>query len=226
MGIKVDYLFDPVEQDRGLRQTILETDFRIRPEWVWPGERRDLFYRTSYQPALYLISRALRPKRILEIGYRAGYSAMALLAGSPKAEYVGMDNGGGEAESCADMLDWAERLVKGHYPKARLLWCGSQKPWPAEAVNGGPYDLVFIDGCHEREAARSDLANAWSLMPYGGTAVLHDLWHSSVVAGVCDLLPHLSFSMRTFRLPHGGLMLLRKEPDPWSDLECRGFDKL
>jgi len=227
MGIEMMDLFDPAEQDRALRRAILDCPFRIQPEWVWPGEKRDLFWRASYQPALYLISRALKPGRILEIGYRAGYSAMALLGGSSNACYVGMDNGGGEAESCDDMLIWAERLVNGYYPRARLLRHDSQaRPWPDEALNGGPYDLVFIDGCHERLAVANDLVKTWKLIEVGGTVVLHDLWHTTVLEGLADVLPHLYFSMRTFRLPHGGLILLRKERDPWTDPECREFDKL
>jgi len=229
VGQFVQGLFDAAWQDRALRTAIKNCPWRIRPEWVWPWEKRDLFWRASYQPALYLISRALKPGRILEIGYRAGYSAMALLGGSPEAQYVGMDNGGGEAESCAEMLEWAEWLVIGEYPTAKLLRCDSQaRPWPQEVLDSGPYDLVFIDGCHERRAVARDLAATWGKMASGGTIVMHDLWHNSVVAGLADVLPVLrcSFSMRTFRLPHGGLILLRKERDPWTDPECREFDKL
>jgi len=227
MGIEMNGLFDAAWQDRALRTAIKNCPWRIRPEWVWPGEKRDLFWRASYQPALYLISRALKPDRILEIGYRAGYSAMAMLGGSSNACYVGMDNGGGEAESCDDMLNWAERLVNGYYPRARLLRHDSQEgPWPDETLNGGPYDLAFIDGCHEWDAVSTDLYCVWKLMAMGGTVVMHDLWHRSVIEGLADMLTEIWFSMRTFRLPHGGLILLRKELDPWADPECREFDKL
>ena len=227
MGIEMNGLFDAAWQDRALRTAIKNCPWRIRPEWVWPGEKRDLFWRASYQPALYLISRALKPDRILEIGYRAGYSAMAMLGGSSNACYVGMDNGGGEAESCDDMLNWAERLVNGYYPRARLLKHNSQDwPWPQGVLDVGPFDLAFIDGCHEWDAVSTDLYCVWKLMAMGGTVVMHDLWHRSVIEGLADMLTEIWFSMRTFRLPHGGLILLRKERDPWTDPECREFDKI
>ena len=217
---------DPFDES-WLKDEIEQCPFRIKPEWIWPGERRDLFYRASYQPALYLLSQALKPKSILEIGFRAGYSAMALLGGSPEATYVGMDNGGGEAESCDDMMVWAKRLVTNHYPEAELIRADTRLTWP----NGtnGPFDLAFIDGSHKEPDARDDLLKVWARLSMGGVVVLHDLWHESVRRGVfSQAYQHLSplASIRTFHLPHGGLILLKKEYDPWTDPTTREFDKL
>ena len=44
----------------------------------------------------------------------------------------------------------------------------------AKSKNLGPFDIIFIDGNHQSEFAKKDLANALDILSDGGTVVMHD----------------------------------------------------
>jgi len=97
------------------------------------------------------VARAVRPKRILEIGVRYGYSAAALLAGYPGAEYCGIDldvpaYGGG-----SDGLEFS----RTHLPaSAKLIKEDSQD---LSSLPGGFYDLIHVDGQQDEIGTYHDL---------------------------------------------------------------------
>ena len=73
--------------------------------------------RAIYQ-VKYLVARAVRPLRILEIGVRAGYSAAAFLAACPAARLVGLDKDDGSHGGVAGYLRDAREMLLGRYPEA------------------------------------------------------------------------------------------------------------
>lgn len=208
-------------------QMIHDCSFRIDPAWIYPEEGRDLFYRASYQPLLYLLTQAFQPTSILEIGVRAGYSAMALLDACPDATYIGLDNAS-DTECDKGMLDWAEQIIIGKFGNARIIRTDTQKELLPAEVRGKTWDMVFIDGDHSTLGVNHDLNSIWPLVKEGGRILMHDLWHQSVVSGLGLFLQNSRpwFSMHTFRAVHGGIILLTKERDPWHDPACRNFDRL
>src|SRR5271163_2412703 len=65
------------------------------------------YYRTKWA-----IAAVLQPKRILEIGVRFGYSAMAFLDACPSASYLGIDINAEANGGCRDAVFWARQQLK------------------------------------------------------------------------------------------------------------------
>ena len=118
---------------------------------------------------LFLLTRALKPLRVLELGTNLGVSAAHVaLALEPGARLVSIEGDPGLAA-----------LARGHLAEAGVAE-------RVEVVEGrfadrlpdvldahGPFDLVFIDGHHEAEATR----RYWEMIaPHlaGGACVLFD----------------------------------------------------
>jgi predicted O-methyltransferase YrrM len=53
---------------------------------------------------------------------------------------------------------------------------------------GGPFELIFIDGCHSEEYVRSDTDNALRQLTAGGVIVWHDYGMIPAVSRVVDEL--------------------------------------
>jgi len=108
------------------------------------------YYRTKWA-----IAAVLRPKRILEIGVRFGYSAMAFLDACPSASYLGMDINSEANGGYPDAVFWAARQLR--HRKASFLIADSQTfdQWPGER-----YDLIHVDGQQDGRGTIHDLSVA------------------------------------------------------------------
>jgi predicted O-methyltransferase YrrM len=62
---------------------------------------------------------------------------------------------------------------------------------------GGPFDLIFIDGCHEAPYVRSDTANALGYLASPGAIVWHDYGLYPDVSNVVD---HLADATEQFQI--------------------------
>ena len=120
------------------------------------------YYRTKWA-----IAHVLRPKRILEIGVRFGYSARAFLDACPDASYLGIDINAETNGGCRDAVFWAGRQLK--HRKADFIVADSQAfdRWP-----GGRYDLIHVDGQQDGRGTMHDLGVALRQAEY----VLLDGW--------------------------------------------------
>ncbi|MHA7130297.1 O-methyltransferase [Algoriphagus namhaensis] len=87
---------------------------------------------------LELLSKMIRPKRILELGTYTGYSAICLARGlDPKGKLITID-----------INDELERMVRGFFEESGLALQIEYKLGPALEILpevAGPFDLVFLD---------------------------------------------------------------------------------
>lgn len=128
-------------------------------------------------------SRPSQPVNVLEIGFNAGVSAAAWLEASAQAHVVSFD--------LADQ-PWVMpcfRYLQRRFPGRLHLVVGiSQDTVPRFAAEAGArFDLLLIDGGHDREECRADLLNARALAAPGAVVVVDDLLpHRSYGAGVVE----------------------------------------
>lgn len=108
-----------------------------------------------YYRMKWAIARALRPRRILEIGVRYGYSALAFLDACPAAEYTGLDLDIAQFGGEPGALEWAREKTSGY--RATFLQCDSQK---LRDLPGGRYDLIHVDGQQDGDGTVHDLEMA------------------------------------------------------------------
>ncbi len=124
------------------RQTAYPEDplRHLFPEWL------------AYYRMKWAIARVLKPKSILEIGVRFGYSALAFLNACPLAQYVGIDIDSPSFGGSPGALDWARKACSQY--QAKFILGDSTK---MERFPGGPYDLIHVDGQQDGEGTMHDL---------------------------------------------------------------------
>jgi predicted O-methyltransferase YrrM len=119
--------------------------------------------------------------RILEIGSWEGRSAVFFLRFLPRSTITCIDTFGGggahmpdhvraevpnvEARFDANLAEFGERVRKIKATSAAAL---------AALQNGTPFDLIYIDGNHERDAVLTDSLLAWPLLWEGGLLIWDD----------------------------------------------------
>jgi predicted O-methyltransferase YrrM len=113
------------------------------PEWV-------AYYRTKWA-----IAHALKPKSILEIGVRFGYSALAFLDAAPSARYTGIDIDSALFGGSVGAIEWARKECKRY--QAEFIVADSTK---LTRFPDDEYDLVHIDGQQDGQGTIHDLVLA------------------------------------------------------------------
>lgn len=110
-------------------------------------------------------------KRVLEIGFNLGHSAMNTLASRPDTTVTSVDIG--EHGYVRD----AARYIGRRFPGRHELVVGDSKdviPRLASAAVKESYDLIFIDGGHSYEDAAADLTNCAALADKNTVVILDD----------------------------------------------------
>jgi cephalosporin hydroxylase len=96
------------------------------------------------------IFKRFRPRRVIEIGTRCGYSLITFAAAAPGASYLCID-GAMDADSY-DCLAHAKRLIEQHEIAADLVIVDSH------AIRSlPPADFAHVDGDHSYRGALADL---------------------------------------------------------------------
>jgi len=115
-----------------------------------PDERREAYYRAKHE-----VAGRLRPKRIVEIGVRAGYGAFSMLSAIPDAWYTGIDLDSGTHGWVEGGLVHA-RTILGRFEHAELWVMDSHDI----ELLPGDVDLIHIDGDHSFNGCWADLTLA------------------------------------------------------------------
>jgi predicted O-methyltransferase YrrM len=147
------------------------------------------------------ITKHLKARRILEIGTYDGNTALVLAANAGEdGQVVTVDLP--PDFSVADRASLAHsegefnltprnelgRQTRGHALSARIRQVYGDSGKLDWAGLGGPFDLVFIDGCHTEEYVRSDSTHALQHLSPGGVILWHDYGMIPAVSKVVDQL--------------------------------------
>lgn len=117
-----------------------------------------------------------KPKKVVEIGVRAGYSAYILFQACPEVRYIGIDcNDRGNAGG-VEYMNWAKKLL-GPY-KAEIRIQNSQE---IESLDISGVDFVHVDGDHSYAATLHDLGLALGVIQCRGYVLVDDYFYISSV---------------------------------------------
>ncbi len=153
---------------------------------------------------LALLTRAIAPKAIFEIGTFRGRTALNFALNSPEECVVyTMDLGTDERAAATGTMNAADTYIvqnsqtgcdyrgKDVSHKIRQLLGNSLAYDFSEYA--GRMDLVFVDGAHHYDAVVSDTKNGLAMLRPGGYLVWHDFAnygdYNDVTRGILDLLP-------------------------------------
>lgn len=142
----------------------------------------------------YAIAKVLKPKKILEIGVRFGYSARALVhgaehGGQKPVEYLGIDNNQSKFGGVDGSLDWAKK----NFSQDGVVFQRDDTQ-RMEQLPGGQWDLIHVDGQQDYEGIRHDLSLA---IKQTGMILLDGYWwtpenkraiDSFLVENKCDIM--------------------------------------
>jgi len=122
------------------------------------------------------IERFIGASSVLEIGTDEGNTTLNLAANAPE---------GGRIVTVDVPDDWPghkypnpERTVGAKFAAAPEAAAISQVLGDSGELDwnelGGPFDLIFIDGCHDYECVRKDTDNALAQLSENGVVIWHD----------------------------------------------------
>jgi len=138
----------------------------------------------------FFISRKYKPKRIIEIGVRAGYSAYGFLTAVPNAEYFGFDaeNGthGGER---GPYMDWAKDILS-IFPNVKYKKIDTQT---IDSLGEIKADFIHVDGDHSYQGVLHDLELVFN----------HHLdEHGVILVDDIDRIPDVALGVKKFLNNH------------------------
>jgi len=175
------------------------TRSQLRDQVIHPSERANVSAgQLSHILSKYLIARRwylARPAgsprpRIVEVGVRYGYSAVAWCLACPDADYHGIDiicdgsgahggKGGGE-----DTFPYVRDLLARLCPTATVtLTHLNSQAMPAFP----PANLFHGDGDHSTQGALGDACKAWTALLPGGIMIMDDYDYIADVKSACDV---------------------------------------
>jgi len=166
-----------------------------------PGDdyTKEWFVSPRYYPFYAGLASLVKPRRIMEIGVRLGYSLTSMFRGHGWIEgIVGFDN---------------EKYIKGSNQKAfvNLRTAGYKGPLDIRLQDSreatfpdGMFDLVHVDGDHSWVGAYNDIVRSWKAVAPGGVIVVDDMKAANVEKAMADALTKLDglahgFGFETYR---------------------------
>jgi|SRR5271166_696223 len=149
---------------------------------------------------LAAIVKSLRSRRVLEIGTYDGNTALTLAANLDdhgavvtvdlppdfdlEKDHATLTYSDGEMNLTA--RDQLGRQFRNHPLSSRIRQVYGDSAALDWTKLGGPFELIFIDGCHAEEYVRSDSENALKILAAGGAIVWHDYGMIPEVSSVVD----------------------------------------
>ena len=143
-------------------------------------------------------------KKICEIGFNAGHSAVLLFESSAKDAHILFFELGNHS-----YMNPCYQYVKGEYPQTSNLIVGDSRETflayicdhPEEL---GTYDIVHVDGGHEESVFLSDIKNAIKLVKKGGIIIVDDTQIPYIRKWVDDSAKDGSISVVEHQMPTFG----------------------
>jgi predicted O-methyltransferase YrrM len=161
-------------------------------------EARTIGWSLDLQELIHVLSvvRLTKPRSILEIGTYDGFTALNLAANLEESARVYTvdlpQNQNKRAEisnACTFSIVGSKFRAEPESERIRQIWADSTKvDW---TQFGAPFDMIFIDGCHDYRYVRSDSSNAIKHIRPGGTVFWHDYGQCVDVSRAVDELARL-----------------------------------
>jgi predicted O-methyltransferase YrrM len=175
--------------------------WKFKKDYVCPDDKRNLArYRqlADYYVIKHNIAKRIGPSTILEIGVRAGYSALAFLSACPGARYFGIDaendsHGGQDGP----WMWWAEKLLSKF--DATLSRKDSQNMQTSDLPLQS-FGLIHVDGDHTVRGALHDMKLCWPAVAVGGIMLVDDYTYINTVKVAVDRFIAANPGIRTEKL--------------------------
>jgi predicted O-methyltransferase YrrM len=181
---------------------------------TFPYVERDADYLNAvdYYPFLNALAKDLKAKRVLEIGVRFGYSAVAFIYGNSIESYVGVDNDLYDLyiNDCSDLVpSLSKARVNLDYLNATqpvnfmLLRKDTQDLTDLSFLGTTGFDFIHIDGDHSYEGAFTDIKNFWNVLAVGGHMLVDDSLFVPAVGAACitfaQMINEPCYNVKTYR---------------------------
>lgn len=114
-------------------------------------------------------------QRILEIGFNAGHSASLFLSANPRCHVLSFDLGWHQ------YVEAGKAFIDRSYPGRHTLVLGDSTETVLKHDADVFYDLIFIDGGHQYDVARQDLANCRRFAHPKTVVAMDDTIHSEAM---------------------------------------------
>lgn len=145
-------------------------------------------YRTKYAIAVLI-----KPRSILEIGVRFGYSAYAFLSAGDVDVYIGLDFDEPSWGSYAGIpREWAQEQLRVAFPSVDIMTYKINTQTDASQLGEDKFELVHIDADHSYHGALNDMQKFW---PFTGRVM------------VVDDFIEVQDAVKTFMSTQSGVML-------------------
>lgn len=131
-----------------------------------------------------LLAELARDKNVLEIGSYCGLSTVCLARAAKHVTAMDYFDGRG-TQHPQDTLPAFTAAMKRHELTDKVAICHPESPAPLDS-----YDLVFIDGAHDSDSVRADIAKALGVLADGGLLAFHD-YNQHTDFGVCVAVDEL-----------------------------------
>ncbi len=158
----------------------------------WDGFKKDFGVKTYYADYVKAGFK-YKPKSIMEIGIRFGYSAMALVYGSQRAgikdiNLVGLDDEGYHQGSNQEAADHFLKL----FPEcnAKFYTINTVTNGFPEEIEDQTFDLIHVDGNHSVAGALKDMMNSWRILNKGGLMIVDDCTFWDVGLAIKEFEPN------------------------------------
>jgi len=155
-----------------------DVDWRAIDERAGFGETRGQAVNTGDQRLIYCLTRALKPRKVLEIGTNVGGSAvmysLALEDGAHLKTVDIVDVNGPNGPAAKIGCSTPAELI-GRIGRQNVSFVTSRSTDFLRSCRE-TFDLIFLDGAHEAEVVYQEVPLALGLLNPGGRILLHDFF--------------------------------------------------
>ena len=172
----------------------------------------------NYYPILNNLMVDMKPKSVLEIGVRYGYSGISFIHGNGIKKYVGIDYERYDSDSINKAkinFDYLKTIDDFEY---ELIFKNTQELTDLNFLNGQTFDIIHVDGDHSFEGCTCDIFNFWNVLNIWGYMLIDDsIFYGSVKDSIKTALKTLdepNYNVESFR----GTWVIKKTKDARFDI--------